>query len=115
MNRIASLLRASDRIKSRHWHVQIYATLAVISGIKDTVRDSPTSMVFDHFGGAQAPLGLHQPGFADLLELVRSGKAYLKISGAYRASKLAPDYQDVVPLARALIATNADRVVWGTD
>jgi predicted TIM-barrel fold metal-dependent hydrolase len=109
------LLRAADRIKSRHWHVQIYTTLAVISGIKDAVRDSPTPVVFDHFGGAQAALGLHQPGFADLLELVRSGKAYVKISGAYRASKLAPDYPDVVPLARALIVANADRILWGTD
>ena len=26
---------------------------------------------------------------------MRSGKAYVKISGAYRASKLAPDYPDV--------------------
>jgi hypothetical protein len=39
----------------------------------------------------------------------------VKISGAYRASKLAPDYPDVVPLARALIAANADRALWGTD
>jgi predicted TIM-barrel fold metal-dependent hydrolase len=109
------LLTTANRIKSRHWHVQIYATLAIISGIKDAVWDSPTPVVFDHFGGAQAALGLKQAGFADLLELVRSGKAYVKISGAYRASKRAPDYPDVVPLARALIAANADRVLWGTD
>lgn len=109
------LLMAADRIKRRGWHVQIYTKLTVISGIKDAVRDSPTPVVFDHFGGAQAALGLQQPGFADLLELVRSGKAYVKISGAYRASKLAPDYPDVVPLARALLAANADRVLWGTD
>ena len=49
------------------------------------------------------------------LELVKSGKAYVKISGAYRASKLAPDYPDAAPLAQALIAANADRIVWGTD
>ena len=30
----------------------------------------------------------------------------MKISGAYRSSKLAPDYSDVVPLAKALIAAN---------
>jgi len=46
---------------------------------------------------------------------VRSGKAYVKISGAYRASKLAPDYPDVVPLAQALIAANSDRIIWGSD
>ena len=65
--------------------------------------------------GALRRLGLEQPGFADLVELVRSGKVYVKISGAYRASKQAPDYEDVTPLAKALIAANADRIVWGTD
>ena len=39
----------------------------------------------------------------------------MKISAAYRVSKLTPDYPDVVPLAQALIAANSDRVVWGTD
>jgi predicted TIM-barrel fold metal-dependent hydrolase len=58
---------------------------------------------------------LEQPGFADLVELVRSGNAYVKISGAYRSSTQAPDYADVLPFARALIAANADRIVWGTD
>ena len=87
----------------------------MISAIKDLVAASPVPVVFDHFGGAQAELGVDQPGFADLLELVKSGKAYVKISGAYRASKLAPDYPDAAPLARALIAANADRIVWGTD
>jgi len=51
----------------------------------------------------------------DLVELVKSGKAYVKISGAYRLSKQGPDYPDAAPFARALIAANADRIVWGTD
>jgi predicted TIM-barrel fold metal-dependent hydrolase len=106
---------AVDRIKARGWHVQIYTNLPVITGIKDLVAASPVPVVFDHFGGAQTALGMEQPGFADLVELVKSGKAYVKISGAYRASKLAPDYQDAAPFAKALIAANGDRIVWGTD
>jgi len=106
---------AVERVQKRKWHVQMYTNLAVISSIKDLVLKSPVPAVFDHFGGAQAALGTGQPGFPDLVELVRSGKAYVKISGAYRASKLAPDYPDAAPLAKALIAANADRIVWGTD
>ncbi|HTQ74847.1 MAG TPA: amidohydrolase family protein [Burkholderiales bacterium] len=106
---------AVERVQKRRWHVQMYASLAVISSIKDLVLASPVPAVFDHFGGAQGALGVEQPGFKDLVELVSSGKAYVKISGAYRASKLAPDYPDTAPLARALIATNADRIVWGSD
>jgi predicted TIM-barrel fold metal-dependent hydrolase len=106
---------AVERVQKRKWHVQMYTNLAVISSIKDLVLASPVPAVFDHFGGAQATLGTGQPGFADLVELVGSGKAYVKISGAYRASKLSPDYPDAAPLAKALIAANADRIVWGTD
>ena len=106
---------AVARLKSRGWHIQVYSGMVVVSAIKDLVLDAPMPVVFDHFGGARAALGLEQPGFADLLELVRSGKAYVKISGAYRASTQAPDYADVIPFPKALIAANADRVVWGTD
>ena len=106
---------AVERMKARGWHVQLYTTLAMISGIKDLVETAPVPVVFDHFGGAQGALGLEQPGFSDLVALVKSGKAYVKISGAYRSSKLAPDYQDMVPFAQALIAANPDRIVWGTD
>ena len=106
---------AVERVKARGWHVQLFTSLSMITAIKDLVATSPVPVVFDHFGGAQASLGVEQPGFADLEELVKSGKAYVKISGAYRSSKLAPDYRDVVPFAQALIAANADRILWGTD
>ena len=107
--------KAAKRMKSRGWHIQIFANLGVIAGIQELVMESPVPVVFDHFGGAKAALGLSQPGFAALLELVRSGKAYVKISGAYRASEKGPEYADAAPLARALIAANADRIVWGSD
>jgi predicted TIM-barrel fold metal-dependent hydrolase len=106
---------AVERVKRRNWHVQMFTSLAMISAIKDLVDASEVPVVFDHFGGAEAKLGPAQPGFVDLLHLVQSGKAYVKISGAYRASSLAPDYGDAAPLARALIAANSDRIVWGTD
>jgi len=106
---------AVARMSKRGWHVQLFTSLGMIAAIKDLVAAAPVPVVFDHFGGARADRGTGQPGFADLLELVKTGKAYVKISGAYRASKLAPDYPDAAPLAWALIAANADRIVWGTD
>lgn len=109
------LQAAVERVRRRGWHVQLYTTPPMIAAIKDLVAASPVPVVFDHFGGARADLGPEQPGFADLVGLVRSGNAYVKVSGAYRASTLAPDYADVVPLARALIAANPRRIVWGTD
>jgi predicted TIM-barrel fold metal-dependent hydrolase len=106
---------AIARLKSRNWHIQMYTNLPLIPAIKDIVATAPMPLVFDHFAGALAARGVDQPGFVDLLDMVRSGKAYVKISGAYRASELGPDYSDVVPLAKALIAANPDRIIWGTD
>jgi predicted TIM-barrel fold metal-dependent hydrolase len=89
--------------------------LPVITGIKDLVAASPVPVVFDHFGGAQASLGAAQAGWADLVDLVRSGKAYVKLSAAYSISTQPPDYPDVTPFVKALVAANPDRILWGSD
>jgi predicted TIM-barrel fold metal-dependent hydrolase len=103
------------RIGARPWHVQINTELPMIAALHPQLAAAPMPVVFDHFGGAAAARGTDQPGFAALLDLVRSGKAYVKISAPYRSSTRAPDYQDVAPLAAALIAANARRILWGTD
>jgi predicted TIM-barrel fold metal-dependent hydrolase len=110
------VLATINRIKGpRGWHLQIYTHPSVIEAIQPEVASSPVRVVFDHFGGAQASLGVHQPGFRALLNLVKSGKAYVKLSAPYRSSTLAPDYPDVAPLARALLAANPTRCLWASD
>jgi predicted TIM-barrel fold metal-dependent hydrolase/predicted NBD/HSP70 family sugar kinase len=110
-----NLTDAIKRVAPLGWHVQVYTRLSVIEAVHGDVMKSDVPVVFDHFGGAQASDGVEQPGFAALLDLVRSGKAYVKVSGHYRSSTKAPAFDDVAPLARALIAANPDRIVWGTD
>jgi predicted TIM-barrel fold metal-dependent hydrolase len=106
---------AIERTKGRKWHIELYTRLSVIEALKDQIMASPVPISFDHFGGAQGALGINQPGFDNLLALVHSGKAYVKVSAPYRTSKLAPDYSDATPLAKAFIAANPHRVTWGSD
>lgn len=107
---------AVKQIESRGWHMQVYASLGFIDELKGALGSLPMPVVFDHFAGADADKGLEQPGFAAVLDLVKAGKAYVKISGAYRAQLGgAPDYPLVTPFAKALVAANPDRIVWGTD
>ena len=109
------LRAAIGRVKDRNWHIQVYTRLSVIDRLADQISASPVPIVIDHFGGAQASLGIRQPGFEPLVNLVRAGSAYVKISGSYRSSIQPPDYPDVAPLAKALIAANPRRILWGTD
>ena len=109
------LADAAARVAGRGWHVQVYTRLPVIAALSEEVARLPVPVVFDHFGGAPAAGGVGQPGFSALLDLVRAGHAYVKISAAYRSSNAAPAYADVAPLARALIDANPERVLWGSD
>ena len=83
--------------------------------MKHEIAALPFPVVFSHFGRARAALGPNQPGFDELLALVRSGQAYAKISAPYRTSKEAPNFPDVAPLARAVVAAKAERVLWGSN
>ena len=109
------LAEAVARVAGRGWHVQVYTRLAVIAAVREEVARAQVPIVFDHFGGAQGAGAIGQPGFSALLDLVRAGDAYVKLSAAYRSSNQAPSYADVAPLARALIDANPERIVWGSD
>jgi predicted TIM-barrel fold metal-dependent hydrolase len=105
----------AEQVRSRNWHVQFNTSLAVIAALRDDFAALPFPVVFDHFARAKAALGPTQPGFDALLALVKSGRAYVKISAAYRTSDKAPDFPDTLPLAQALIAANPERIVWGSN
>jgi predicted TIM-barrel fold metal-dependent hydrolase len=107
---------AAERASRRKWHVQLNTALKLIAAIRPQLQASPVPVVFDHFGGATASAGVQQPGFDALIALVKSGSAYVKISGAADiTSRRAPDYADVSPLARALVGANPERILWGSN
>ena len=106
---------AAQRLTGRKWHIQLQTQLSVVEHLKDDIMASPVPVSIDHFGGAVASLGLHQPGFDVLVDLVRTGKAYVKVTRVHNVSMMAPDYVDAAPFAKALIAANPQRILWGTD
>jgi predicted TIM-barrel fold metal-dependent hydrolase len=98
---------------SRGWHIQFNTQLTIIEALSDIILASPMPIVIDHFG-ATAARGLQQPGFGST-NLVKSGKGYVKISGAADSVSTQSDLADVAPLARALVAANPQRILWGTN
>lgn len=103
-----------DRLRTRkNWSLQLSADAATYEILREELVGMPIPLVVDHFGQVQAAEGTGQRGFSTVLELVKSGKAYVKISNPHSISRQ-PDLSDVAPFARALIGANPQRVVWGT-
>jgi predicted TIM-barrel fold metal-dependent hydrolase len=111
----ALLDATAEQIRDLGWHVQIYTRTSVIAALKDHLSRMPFPVVIDHLGRGNPAQGPSHPDFVALLDLVRAGCVYVKISGAYRVSEQAPEFAEVTPLAQALVAAHPDRIVWGSD
>jgi predicted TIM-barrel fold metal-dependent hydrolase len=107
--------RLAAKIAPLGWHLQVFVTLDIIAAIAPLVRRLPVDVVFDHMGLAQAARGVAQPGLSTLVELMQTGRVWVKLSGTYRVSDDIYGNAHVSALARALIAANRDRVVWASD
>ena len=105
---------AAERMKNRKgWSMLISGSPATWEALRDELAAFTVPIVIDHFGEPRVADGVGQPGFMTVLNLVKSGKAYVKLSNADTLARQA-DMSDVTPYAKALIAANPQRVVWGT-
>ncbi len=106
----------AERIAPMGWHIQFLIDISQTEDFAREIARLPVDSVVDHMGHMSAAHGADHPAFRELLALMREGRTWVKLSGAYRVSahETLP-YDDVTPLARALIAANGDRVVWGSD
>ena len=75
----------------------------------------PNTVVLDHFGGFRAELGLNQPAFRKLLELLDTGRVWVKLSGPMRCTQGDYPYAPITPFAHALVRRAPERLVWGSD
>ena len=103
------------KIKDFGWHIQFHIHAEQLSAYEEKIRKLPVDVVFDHMGLFPAKLPLTHPDFKLLLNLLERDNVWVKLSGAERISRSGFPYSDAIPVARALIDTTPDRVVWGTD
>lgn len=115
---VAAVAQTARRVAAFDMVVQIYVDLALVAALEETIAASPVPVVLDHFAGARVEPGRPEqvpPGQAALLRLLGAGRVWIKLSAPYRAARQAPDYPELAPLARTLVATNPDRLVWASD
>ncbi|MCU1411144.1 MAG: Amidohydrolase [Rhodoglobus sp.] len=115
---LADLQAYIDRMallaEERGWHLQFYSPGSVVRDLLPYLADLSTRFVIDHMGYMKKSDGLSDGDFERLLDLLATGRCWIKLSGPYR---LAGDagLASVEPIGRALVATRADRLLWGSD
>jgi D-galactarolactone isomerase len=106
----------SQRVAKLGWHIQVNMTSDMIlanAAIWDRV---PTQVVFDHLAHLSEPEGVKDPTFATVSTLLKKGKAWVKLSGAYADTKIGPPtYSDSTAVAQAYVKLAPQRLVWGSD
>ncbi len=104
------------RIRPFGWHIEWLFPGKDIIELMPVFTKIKVPMSIGHFAYQPATAGVAAPGFKALLELMRRGNTWMKISGANRVSATdLPPYDDVKPMARALIEAAPERIMWGTD
>jgi len=108
--------RLAARCAEIGWHLDFLTPGWLTAELMPTLRRLRLDFTLAHFGLFQAKEGAEQPGFRQLLELLRHGerRCWVKLTGVYRMSASA-GFADVAPMARALIETAPDRLIWGSD
>jgi predicted TIM-barrel fold metal-dependent hydrolase len=101
-----------DLAKQRNWHLDISTPPDVIASLAAQLATSPVPVALDDFGWLAGGVG--QPGFAAIISLLKSGHIYVKLAEPYRVSRTGPDYPELAPVVRALVAANPERILWGS-
>jgi len=113
---MARIPELAARIGPLGWHLEFLFPGKDIVGLMPVFGVLKIPMSIAHFAYQPASAGTKAPGFQALLELARRGNTWIKISGANRVSATdLPPYDDVEPMARALIEAAPGRILWGTD
>ncbi|KAH6679011.1 hypothetical protein B0J14DRAFT_685879 [Halenospora varia] len=115
------------------WNIQIQQPeMAHWPALRSIAAELSMPLVIDHFALIQGLsifkstsisadqlarelAGINSVGFAALLDALRDGNLYVKFSAPYRCLNDQPGYVDLETAARAMIAANPDRVLWGSD
>ncbi|KAL5335043.1 hypothetical protein BJX70DRAFT_410760 [Aspergillus crustosus] len=125
---VTTLHRYADIIRPLDWVLQLYVPLATATVLEKVVPELGVRVCLDHFGapdprdlflysnssgGGGGPYSL--PGFASLVNLLRVGNTYIKLSAPYRMSGDGM-LRDLEPVAKEILrVAGMDRAVFASD
>jgi D-galactarolactone isomerase len=104
------------RVHPFGWHANLQLDGRQLPKVEAQIKRLPGKFVIDHTGKFLEPVSLDSTEFRSLLNLVDTGRCWVKLSAPYETSKTgAPKYDDVGRLAKALVKRAPERMLWASN
>ena len=104
----------APRLAARGWHLQLFGRWAANGDvIAELTQRLPCPVVLDHFAYPDVVVGTEGVGFQAMLRSLEGGRVWVKLSSLYRQD--GPLHDRLDPFIEAAVATNPERVVWGSN
>jgi predicted TIM-barrel fold metal-dependent hydrolase len=102
-------------LRALGWHTELHVNIENVS-LPAILARFDVPVVVDHMGRPlHSGTDLRGTPSGQLIECVRQGACYVKLSAPYRLSDGAAPWSDVTLLARALVAANPGACLWASD
>jgi predicted TIM-barrel fold metal-dependent hydrolase len=107
--------RTVAKVEPLGWPIDLHLDADQLEARGEMIRKVQLPVIIDHMARVRAERGLDHPHCRTLLDIAGLSHVYVKLSGANRIIARGATYQQVLPIAKALVARAPDRMIWGTD
>ncbi len=103
-------------VRPLDWHIAVHVNRAEeLVALAPRLLAIGNTFVIDHIGRVRADEGVESAGYQVLLDLLASGRCWVKVSALHRTSSEQAPWNDMRPLVEGVLQARPDRVLWGTD
>lgn len=105
----------SERIKHLGWNIQLHMSATQLVQWADVIRKLDCNVVIDHMGRLDPALGVKDPAYPFIQEMIDKGNTWVKLSGPYLNTRTGQPWADATRTAITIAEFAPERVVWGSD
>ena len=109
------LARSLARVKELGWYAKVQPEANGIAENIAPFEQLDIPVLLDHMGRPDPGRGANDPNLSKVVELLQRGNFWVMLSLGEKISRTGFPWDDVIPVARTLIETAPDRVVWASD
>lgn len=111
----ADLQRAFARLEELGWYAKVQPEAGGIVENIAAFEHLRVPVLLDHMGRPDPGKGAGDPSLKKVVELLGRGNFWVMLSLSEKISRSGEPWNDVVPIAGALVDAAADRCVWASD